>query len=65
MSIIIVLILVSLSIALVFLGGFIWAVKSSQYEDILTPSLRVLTEETSPLCPSDLKPTTLKKSKPL
>jgi cbb3-type cytochrome oxidase maturation protein len=33
--------------ALLFLGGFIWAVRSGQFEDTLTPSLRILTDETS------------------
>jgi len=44
MSVIVLLILVSLTIALVFLGGFIWAVRSGQYEDTYTPSMRMLTE---------------------
>jgi cbb3-type cytochrome oxidase maturation protein len=37
--------LASLSLALAFLGGFIWAVRSGQYEDTFTPSMRVLAEE--------------------
>lgn len=45
MSVILLLILASLAVALVFLAGFIWAVRSGQYEDTLTPSMRVLTEE--------------------
>jgi cbb3-type cytochrome oxidase maturation protein len=45
MNVIIILILASLAVALLFLAGFIWAVRSGQYEDTLTPSLRVLTEE--------------------
>ena len=45
MSVIIILILASLAMALLFLGGFIWAVRSGQFEDTLTPSLRVLPEE--------------------
>ncbi len=44
MSVIVILILASLSVALVFLGGFIWAVRSGQYEDTQTPSMRILTE---------------------
>ncbi|MBE0543519.1 MAG: cbb3-type cytochrome oxidase assembly protein CcoS [Verrucomicrobia bacterium] len=47
MSVILILILASLAMALLFLGGFIWAVRSGQFEDTLTPSLRVLTDETS------------------
>ena len=45
MSVILMLIIVSLALALGFLGGFIWAVKSGQYEDTWTPSVRMLTEE--------------------
>ena len=45
MIVIIILILASLAMALLFLGGFIWAVRSSQFEDTLTPSLRVLPDE--------------------
>jgi len=45
MSVIIVLILASLLIGLIFLGAFIWSVRSGQYEDTLTPSLRVLVED--------------------
>ena len=45
MSVIAILILISLTVALLFLAGFIWAVKSGQFEDTLTPSLRVLTDD--------------------
>lgn len=45
MSVIILLIAVSLTLALGFLACFVWAVRSGQYEDTLTPSLRILTEE--------------------
>ncbi len=45
MSVVIILILASLAVALLFLVGFIWAVRSGQYEDTLTPSMRVLAED--------------------
>jgi len=45
MSVIIVLILASLTVGLIFLGAFIWSVRSGQYEDTLTPSLRVLLDD--------------------
>ncbi len=45
MSVVVILILVSLVVALLFLSGFIWAVRSGQYEDTMTPSLRVLAED--------------------
>ena len=46
MSAIIVLIGFSLAVALFFLGAFIWAVKSGQYDDRYTPSLRILFDDT-------------------
>lgn len=48
MSVILILILASLAMALLFLGGFIWAVRSGQFEDTSTPSLRVLMDEPVP-----------------
>jgi len=45
MSAIFILIIVSLLVATGFLIAFIWAVKSGQFEDHVTPSLRVLLEE--------------------
>jgi len=44
-SVVIILILASLTVALLFLAGFVWAVRSGQYEDTLTPSMRVLAED--------------------
>ena len=45
MQIIVILILVSLSIAIVFLLIFYWSMKSGQYDDTYTPSVRILFEE--------------------
>ena len=45
MSVIIVLILISLLVAIVFLITFIWAVKSGQYDDDYTPSVRMLFDD--------------------
>ena len=45
MSVVIILILASLTVALLFLAGFVWAVRSGQYEDTVTPSLRVLADD--------------------
>ncbi|HAM72189.1 MAG TPA: cbb3-type cytochrome oxidase assembly protein CcoS [Verrucomicrobiales bacterium] len=49
MSVILLLIPLSIVMALLFLGGFIWAVRSGQYEDTCTPSMRVLTEDAPPV----------------
>jgi cbb3-type cytochrome oxidase maturation protein len=45
MNIIIILIGISLVIALVFLGVFFWAIKSGQFDDTYTPSVRILFED--------------------
>ncbi len=45
MNIIFLLIIVSLLIAVGFLAAFIWAVKSGQYEDDYTPSVRMLFDD--------------------
>jgi cbb3-type cytochrome oxidase maturation protein len=44
-NILFLLIGVSLLAALIFLGLFIWAVKSGQYEDNYTPSVRILFDD--------------------
>jgi cbb3-type cytochrome oxidase maturation protein len=45
MPIIIILIVISLVLAVSFLVAFLWAVKSGQFEDRYTPSVRVLFDE--------------------
>ena len=45
MSAIILLIGVSLTVAVIFLIAFIWSVKTGQYEDKYTPSVRMLFED--------------------
>lgn len=45
MTVIFLLIPLSIIIALCFLAAFIWAVRSGQYEDTCTPSMRLLLEE--------------------
>ena len=49
MKIIFLLIALSLLVAIGFLGAFFWAVKSGQYEDDYTPSIRILFDDESPL----------------
>ena len=39
------MLVVSLIIALFFLVSFLWAIKSSQYEDDYTPSVRILFDD--------------------
>ncbi len=45
MGIIYIMIIVSLVVALGFLGAFIWSVKSGQYDDDYTPSVRMLFDD--------------------
>jgi cbb3-type cytochrome oxidase maturation protein len=45
MNIIFILIGISLLVAVTFLGAFLWAVRSGQYEDDYTPSVRVLFDD--------------------
>ena len=45
MEIIILLIAVSVTIALTFFGIFYWNIKSGQYDDTYTPSIRMLFDD--------------------
>ena len=45
MSVIIILILASLAVGLLFLGAFIWSFRSGQYEDTVTPAMRMLADD--------------------
>ena len=45
MNIIFLLICVSLTVAIIFLVAFLWAVRSGQYEDDYTPSVRMLFDQ--------------------
>lgn len=45
MRIILLLIILSLIVAIGFLFAFFWAVRNGQYDDDVTPSMRILLEE--------------------
>jgi cbb3-type cytochrome oxidase maturation protein len=45
MSIIYLLIGFSIMIALIFLVGFLWSIRSGQYDDTYTPAVRMLFEQ--------------------
>ena len=47
MKIILFLIALSLFLGLGFLAAFFWAVKDGQYEDDVTPSMRILLDDES------------------
>lgn len=45
MSVMFILVLVSLFVAVGFLAAFLWAVRSGQYDDRYTPSVRMLMDD--------------------
>ena len=55
MSVLFVLIGASLIIALGFLIAFIWSVKSGQYDDDYTPSVRMLFDDEFASKPKEIK----------
>jgi cbb3-type cytochrome oxidase maturation protein len=59
MSVIILLLIASVSVAALFLGAFLWSVKNGQYDDETSPPMRILFDG-SPKTPSS---STVKKHK--
>ena len=49
MTVLFVLITVSAFVAAIFLGAFIWAVKTGQFDDSYTPSVRALFDDAKPV----------------
>jgi len=45
MSVIIILLIVSISVAALFLVAFLWGVKTGQFEDNYSPSSRILFDD--------------------
>lgn len=45
MSVIILLLIVSVSVAALFLGAFIWSIKNGQYDDEIAPAVRILFDD--------------------
>ena len=45
MSVILLLLIASISVAGLFLGAFIWSVKTGQYDDEESPSVRMLFDQ--------------------
>jgi cbb3-type cytochrome oxidase maturation protein len=45
MGVIILLLIASVSVAAIFLGAFLWSVKSGQFEDDYSPASRILFED--------------------
>ncbi len=53
MSVIIFLIILGILVAGGFLAGFIWAVKSGQYDDTESPAMRILFDDAKPVKKKD------------
>jgi cbb3-type cytochrome oxidase maturation protein len=47
MSVIVILLVASISVAALFLGAFIWNIKSGQYDDEYGSSVRILFDDTT------------------
>ena len=45
MAVIVLLIIISLVVAVIFLIAFIWAVRSGQFDDTRSPSIRILFDD--------------------
>ena len=48
MSVVLILLAASLTVAVGFLIAFIWSVKTGQFDDDYTPSVRILFEDKKP-----------------
>ncbi len=48
MGVMFILIIASLIVAVGFLAAFLWAVKSGQFDDTATPSMRMLMDDGQP-----------------
>ena len=48
MSVIILLLIASISVAGLFLGAFIWSIRDRQYEDEFSPPVRMLFDDPPP-----------------
>ncbi len=55
MNVIFILIAVSLLVAIGFLATFIWTIRSGQYDDDYTPSVRILFDDEKNVIEEDLR----------
>lgn len=49
MSVIILLLIASLSVALVFLLAYLWCVRDGQFDDVFSPGERIFFEDQKPI----------------
>lgn len=57
MSVIILLLIASISVAALFLAAFIWSVRAGQYDDEIAPAVRILFDD-APASGSQAQPKT-------
>jgi len=55
MRVVVILLLASVSVAVGFLFAFIWAVRRGQYDDLETPSVRILFDDAQAPRKDDIK----------
>lgn len=55
MSVVVILLLASVSVAVGFLFAFLWAIRRGQYDDLETPSVRILFDDTKAPRKDDIK----------
>ena len=58
MSVIVILLIASISVAALFLAAFIWSVKNGQYDDEVSPAIRILFDDSPKKSAEDQKPVT-------
>lgn len=59
MSVVFLLVIIGILVAAAFLGAFIWAVKTGQFDDSYTPSVRILFDDTIPSVEKENKDSTI------
>lgn len=64
MSVIILLLIASISVAAIFLCAFLWSVKNGQYDDETSPPMRILFDNNAPAKPASPETQTTNNSKP-
>lgn len=64
MSVIILLLIASISVAAIFLGAFLWSVKNGQYDDETSPAMRILFDNNGPVKTESHATQTTNNSKP-
>jgi cbb3-type cytochrome oxidase maturation protein len=64
MSVIILLLVASISVAAIFLCAFLWSVKNGQYDDETSPPMRILFDNNVPVKPASPEIQTSNNSKP-